>query len=321
MSYTVAITGASGNLGSEVTKVFLAEYGSSFSRILALVRNPSSDAAKALAAAGAELVQIDDSNAGPSYEKALQGVDVLVNVQSGVSVASRNTLFDAALKAGVKVYFPTEYGLDHRINDFPGWEHREWVWKREHLERTLEVGKGKIKTIAVFTGLFLEGAFGPWFGFDHANHVYTSVGPANTLFALTAKPDIGRAIASFALVALADPARVPDIVRINGTKTSYQGFAEIVQRVRKELGSPDQETIVVKSEDPDTFREGARKAYLSDAGAASMLPHLRIALGEGKFDFAPDVDNGNEIANPGEKAWKWTTVEDYVRAVRGSPFS
>ena len=94
-----------------MTKIFLTEYRASFPRVLALVRNPSADAAKALAAAGAELYQVDEANAGAAYEKALQGVDVLVNVQSGVPVAGRNVLFDAAVKSGVKVYFPSEFGL------------------------------------------------------------------------------------------------------------------------------------------------------------------------------------------------------------------
>ncbi|KAH9948291.1 hypothetical protein B0H21DRAFT_788404 [Amylocystis lapponica] len=317
-SYTVAIAGASGNIGSEITKAFLAEYRSSFPRVIALVRNPSSDGAKALAEAGAELYKVDDANPGPSYEKALKGVDVFVNAFGSVPVALKDTVFDAALKSGVKVYFPSEFGLDHRRNNFEEWDHPEWIGKRAHLNKALELGKEKIKTIAVFTGIFLEGTFGPWFSFDTANHVYTSVGPPTSRFSLTSKRDVGRALAAFSLVALVDPSKVPDILSISGTSVSYAEAAAIVQSVRKAVGDADNQEIVVKSEDLAAFREATRKALQSDPEGTSLLPQLRIVIGEGQLDFTKD--NANDIANPGEKAWKWKTVEDYIREVKGRPF-
>ncbi|KAH9911849.1 hypothetical protein B0H21DRAFT_759098 [Amylocystis lapponica] len=316
--YVVAIAGASGNLGSEIIKVFLASYRSSFSRIIALVRNPSSDGAKALAEAGAELYKIDDANLGTSYEKALSGVDALVNVLGKVPTNVKDTIFDAAVKAGVKVYFPSEFGINHLISDFPGWDNKEWTRKRAHLHGSLEAGKGRIKTVAVFNGLFIEDTFGPWFGFDTANHVYTSVGAPTTRFSLTSKTDVGRALGALSLVALADPSKVPDTVSICSATVSHAEVAEIVQRVRKELGDADQEEIVVKSVDLAAFREATRGAQLSNPDGTDPAGHIRIVMGEGKLDFSKT--NANEIANPGQKTWKWKTVEEYMREVKGHPW-
>ena len=38
-------------------------------------------------------------------------------------------------------------------------------------------------------------------------------------------------------------------------------------------------------------------------------------MGEGKLDFS---QNENEAVNPGEKLWKWKTVEDYAKDIGGN---
>ena len=49
---------------------------------------------------------------------------------------------------------------DHRLNDFSGHDHHEWEVKRELAEDARALAaEGKTKVIAVFNGLFLEGAF------------------------------------------------------------------------------------------------------------------------------------------------------------------
>ena len=49
---------------------------------------------------------------------------------------------------------------DHRLNDFPGYDHHEWEVKRELAqEARVLAAEGKTKVIAVYNGIFLEGAF------------------------------------------------------------------------------------------------------------------------------------------------------------------
>jgi len=314
--YVVAIAGATGRLGKEVSQVFLTTYRPFFSRVLALVRDPASDAAQALAAQGAELHQVSESAPGPSLEKALQGVDVVVNVLGAASAEFKDALFDAALKEGAKVYFPSEFGVDHRANDFPGYDHPDWIHKAEHARSARERGKGAIKVVAVYTGLFLETAIGPWFGFDTESDTYTCVGSPTQPFTVTSKADIGRALAELALVALSPVSseRVPDDVRIAGATVSFADVRDTVQRVRTDLGV--QSAVVVQSEDI----EGARARLREDAAnGVALRPsvYIRILAAEGKMDFAED--NSNELVNPRQDSWKWMTLEEFVREKAGRP--
>ena len=39
-------------------------------------------------------------------------------------------------------------------------------------------------------------------------------------------------------------------------------------------------------------------------------PLISVNIGEGNMDF---TENSNEFVNPGEKLWKWKTIEDRLR--------
>ena len=38
----------------------------------------------------------------------------------------------------------------------------------------------------------------------------------------------------------------------------------------------------------------------------------RVNIAEGKQDF---TENDNELVNPGQKLWKWKTVDDVLRSI------
>lgn len=118
--------------GTHVAQAFLspAIYPSNVSRVLILTRNLTSEKAKALKHAGATLVEIG-SQVTP---ETLKGVDVLVNcLGHGVPAQERESLFKAALESGVKVYFPTEYGV---------WVWRGWIASETKLNRIMTVTTG-----------------------------------------------------------------------------------------------------------------------------------------------------------------------------------
>ncbi|OBZ65444.1 putative pinoresinol-lariciresinol reductase 3 [Grifola frondosa] len=317
--YTVAIAGATGNLGSEICRIFLTEYRPFFSRVLGLVRNTSSPTALSLAAEGAELHQFGTSNDNAPLVKLLEGVDVVVNIlPTTVTTELKNALFDAALKGGAKVYFPSEFGVDHRLNDFPGFDHSDWTHKRTHVAEIRQAAEDKLKVVAVYVGLFLEDSIGPWFGFDTASNSYTCVGEPTQRITFTAKSDIGRSLAELALIALSpvSSARVRDDLRIAGSVASFADVRDIAERVRAEL-DVGAKGIELKTEDLASFRERTRGHYLADP-TISPADHLRILMAEGKLDYSGD--NANEIVNPAQSIWKWKTVEDYIREVKGKPW-
>ena len=55
----------------------------------------------------------------------------------------------------------TEERRDHRLNDFPGYEHPEWLYKRVQTAKIDAALRGKTKVINVITGLFLGYIFLP----------------------------------------------------------------------------------------------------------------------------------------------------------------
>jgi uncharacterized protein YbjT (DUF2867 family) len=96
----VLVTGATGGQGGSAAFAGLKNG----TAVRALVRNPDSDAARALSAAGAELVKGDFSDPG-SLKAALSGVRAVFSMQQDGAPASEfEALLDAAVAAGVEHY-------------------------------------------------------------------------------------------------------------------------------------------------------------------------------------------------------------------------
>lgn len=99
LSYTV---------GVPVTRAFLSSafYPSQINRVVVLTRDATSAKAQELQSLGAEIYD------GTVDANALQGIDVVVNTYSQYSDSDvSENLAKAAAEAGVKVYFPSEYGM------------------------------------------------------------------------------------------------------------------------------------------------------------------------------------------------------------------
>lgn len=104
-------------------------------------------------------------------------------------------------------------------------------------------------------------------GFDLEKNVYYPYGSATQKFTATAKPDIGRAVGSLALLAL-DPstaATVPDEVRIAGSTVSYEDVRDIVSRVK---GVPKGKIDIL---DLDKLEQSLR----DQKGKGGILDYLR----------------------------------------------
>ncbi|HYQ31532.1 MAG TPA: NmrA family NAD(P)-binding protein [Polyangiaceae bacterium] len=96
----VLVTGATGGQGgSAAIETLKKGIG-----VRALVRNPDSSAARALAAAGAELVKGDFADPA-SLKAAMKGVRAVFSMQQDAAPASQfRTLLDAAVAEGVEQY-------------------------------------------------------------------------------------------------------------------------------------------------------------------------------------------------------------------------
>jgi hypothetical protein len=94
------------------------------------------------------------------------------------SIGSKGHAFKEALlrslpQTNVRLYIPSEFGVDQTIHGFP---HPEWDAKKRHVNIAHEVLPKSTKAIQIFIGLFLEDSIGYWFGFDTKKGVYDKFG-------------------------------------------------------------------------------------------------------------------------------------------------
>ncbi|KAG8920077.1 hypothetical protein FRC01_000942 [Tulasnella sp. 417] len=298
---TVAIIGATGDLGLRVIRRFLSqEYSpSQISRVKFFTRNPSSAGAQELKTLGAEPIE------GEVTAAALKGTDVFISLIGGATdLDYMNKYAKEAVDAGVKVYIPSEYGIDHRDNSDV--HHEVFDNKEAHHHYASSISGGKVKIVSLYVGLFLEDTFslGATLGIDTKNAIYTSFGSPDNLITFNSREDISSSIVRISVLAAADPNSVPDFTRINGSAVSYNQLAALVGKAR------GTEIKVVEVEDAES-----KKLLSTNDPLARFWVALRYIYGHGVTDFTKD--NANEILNPGQNYWKWKNMEDWVEETKG----
>lgn len=182
-SRLVLVTGATGAQGGAVAHELLAKGW----KVRALTRHPDSDKAKALAAAGAEVVQGDlDDEA--SLTKALAGVWGVWAVQNtweaGVEKEEEQgkRLARVAKAAGVQHYVQTSVGSAHRNTGIPHFDNK---WRIEQTVRALG-----FPSYAVLRPVyFMENLLSPWA--LNGDSLISSLAPT-TKVQMVAVADIGR---------------------------------------------------------------------------------------------------------------------------------
>lgn len=101
-------------LGKNIADAFLSPlFRHRFPRVVVFTRDTSSPVAKDLAERGAELVKSTLADDAATLKTALKGVDVLVNALASREEAApgMDILAKTAIDAGVRVYFPSEFGV------------------------------------------------------------------------------------------------------------------------------------------------------------------------------------------------------------------
>jgi len=154
---TILVTGASGQQGGAVAKELLAKGH----KVLAMTRQPDGEKAKALAKAGATIVQgdLDDED---SLRKALKGVWGTFAVQNtweaGVEKEEEQgkRFAKIAKEAGVQYYLYTSVGSAHRETGIPHFDNK---WRVEETVRSLKLPLFTVMRPA----FFMDNLLSPWF--------------------------------------------------------------------------------------------------------------------------------------------------------------
>ncbi|RSM02889.1 hypothetical protein CEP52_007707 [Fusarium oligoseptatum] len=145
---TVAIAGASGDLGSHVFKKFAA---SKFT-IKVLKRAGS----ESTFPEGTEVVEVDYSSVD-SLTAALKGQDAVVSTLTTLAAGAQETLIDAAVAAGVKRFIPSEFGSNL---DIPSVRALPLFGAKVAVQEKLKAlaAEGKISYTFVYNSVFLDWA-------------------------------------------------------------------------------------------------------------------------------------------------------------------
>ena len=179
----VLITGATGKQGGAVARELA---GKGFT-LCAMTRKPDSDAAKALAAKGVQIVKGDLDDAA-SLGKALEGAWGVFGVQNtweaGVEKEEEQgkRLAEIARAKGVQHFVYTSVGSAHRKTGIPHFDNK---WRVEETIRRLKFPSHVI----IRPVFFMENLPSPWF--LNGDQLYAAMKPTTPL-QMIAVEDIGK---------------------------------------------------------------------------------------------------------------------------------
>lgn len=182
---TVALAGATGELGSVVLKELLK---SGLFEITVLTRDPSTHAFPT----DVKVARVDYESL-ESLATALTGQDALVSTLASLAIANQKLLIDAAVRAGVKRIIPSEFSCDlynPKTRSLPIFAAKVKI--EQYLAELAQ--KGLISYTLVFNGPFLDWGLrnGMFFNFEERSAELYDGGEA--LFSTTRLATAGKAV-------------------------------------------------------------------------------------------------------------------------------
>jgi nucleoside-diphosphate-sugar epimerase len=217
---TIVVAGATGNLGRRIARA-LRERGAS---VKALVRHGTAqERIEPLQSLGIAIVPVDLSRAS-EVTPACSGASCVVSALSGlrnVIVEAQTALLDAAIKAGVPRFIPSDYSID--FTKFASGDNRNLDLRREFHQR---LDKSSISATTIFNGAFAEMLTGqmPLILFKLKRVLYW--GNADQRMDFTTMDDTAAFTASAAL-----DSSTPRFLRIAGDQLSARELAAVVSEV------------------------------------------------------------------------------------------
>jgi len=219
----IVLAGATGNLGGRIAVAILRQDANL--RVL-VRRNSDPDRVEALRKRGAKIVKVD-FNSDSELTGACKGGMCVVSALCGlrdVIVDAQTLLLDAAVKAGVPRFIPSDYSIDF-TKLAPG-TNRNLDLRREFHEH---LDKAPIAATSILNGMFTDLLTGeaPFILFKF-KRVVCWENPDQPMD-LTTMDDTAEFIAAAAL-----DASTPRFLRIAGDQISARGLAEVVSGVTGE---------------------------------------------------------------------------------------
>ena len=217
------IAGATGNLGGRIAKAILNRGAN----VRAVVRrNSDPEKTEELRKRGAAITEVD-FNSVPELTEACSGGSCVISALSGlrdVIIETQTMLLDAAVKAAVPRFIPSDYSID--FTKLPPGTIRNLDLRREFHER---LDKAPIGATSILNGMFTHLLTGeaPVVLFKLKRVVYW--GDADQLLDFTAMDDAAEFTAAAAL-----DSSTPRFLRIAGDQISARGLVDVASEVTKE---------------------------------------------------------------------------------------
>ena len=297
---TIVVAGATGNLGGRIVRA-LRERGAN---VRALVRHGTArDRLERLQELGVAIASADWSSAS-ELTQACSGASCVVSAVQGlrdVIVETQTLLLEAAIKAGVPRFIPSDYSID--FTKFPPEENRNLDLRRDFHKRLDETS---ISATTIFNGAFTDLLTGPMPLILFKLKLILYWGNADQRLDFTTTDDT----AAFTARAALDPS-TPRFLRIAGDQLSARELTAVVREVT------------------------GKKFRLFRAGGLGMLGTLikvarRVAPGEKELypawqgmQYMRNMFDGRAKLEPLDNdrypGMRWTTVRDVLSRFVTSP--
>ncbi|KAI0166923.1 NAD(P)-binding protein [Hypoxylon sp. FL1284] len=269
---TVAIAGASGNVGPSLVKQLLED---GF-QVTALTRKGATHTFPASVTA----VEVDYASPA-SLEAALRGQDAVISAVGFDGLPQQLPLVSAAAAAGVKRFLPSEFGGDatnEKTSALPPFEPKKAVL--DALRR--EAAGGKMTYTLISTGPFLD--MGLRFGMfvDAKNKTANLYDGGDVRFSTTTLESVAKAVSGVLRNLEATENRN---VRVHSVSTTQNA---LLAKAKKAVGTDGWTVNVVKTDD---VLAGAH-AKLKETGEVDRIGFIVSAVwGQGYGSDFQDVDN------------------------------
>ena len=222
----VLVVGAAGRLGGLVVR----ELRASGADVRAVVRDAQTPQAAALRELGADVVELDAAKAPPEkLVAALEGVHAVISTMQGgpdIIVDAQLRLLDAAVDAGVRRFFPSDYSFD--FFTLPEGTNVNSDWRRTFAERAADRRSG-VELVHLMQGIFADAVVTGFVGlYDNQRNVVGYWGDGTTTIDWTTWEDTARYLAAAAV----DDRPVPSKLYVAGDRASALELVEHLAAVR-----------------------------------------------------------------------------------------
>lgn len=269
----VTIIGVNGAIGPFAVQALSSPTFNS--KVAKPIRIVTSNAEKAkssipeLASPDYEIITSANIITGEGLDKAFKDASIVVNLTG--HTFSHNKIVDAAAAAKVKVYVPSEFGIDN-ANTLPPYE-KLFASKQDatNYARSLNA----FKVVSVFTGLFTEWAFQiPGLGGLISKDTLVKYKPDSPSVTVSLV-NIGQVVAAIAAKSNS-PSEIPDKVYLKGGEITAAKVAELYT---KYTGI---KLNIVEKPESDIVDPAIKVIETGPTNASEFLTVLRAMLTTGK---------------------------------------